>query len=129
MVPPPIAACACADVQPSRPAVRLVRLDPALEQAAQDLYANRWQTFLWITLPLILPGVVGGRCCPSRSPFDDFITTNSNSGSEVTLPMYVWGAAKKTLSAQINVVGTAMLVLALVLTLGGRLVGERRASR
>ena len=46
--------------------------------------------------------------------FDDFIITNFNSGSEVTFPMFVWGAAKKALPPQINVVGTAMLVIALL---------------
>ena len=60
--------------------------------------------------------------------FDDFIITNFNSGSEVTFPMFVWGAAKKALPPQINVVGTAMLVIALALTIIGRLISERRAK-
>jgi spermidine/putrescine transport system permease protein len=106
---------------------RLVGLDPRLEQAAQDLYANRLQTFLRITLPLIMPGVVGAAMLSFSLSFDDFIITNFNSGSEVTFPMFVWGAAKKALPPQINVVGSAMLVIALLLTIGGRLISERRA--
>jgi spermidine/putrescine transport system permease protein len=105
---------------------RLVGLDPRLEQAAQDLYANRLQTFLRITLPLIMPGVVGAAMLSFSLSFDDFIITNFNSGSEVTFPMFVWGAAKKALPPQINVVGTAMLVIALLLTIGGRLISARR---
>jgi spermidine/putrescine transport system permease protein len=106
---------------------RLVGLDPRLEQAAQDLYANRWQTFWRVTFPLILPGLVSAALLSFSLSFDDFIITNFNSGSEVTFPMFVWGAAKKALPPQINVIGTAMLLIALVLTVVGRLVGERRS--
>ncbi|SDR97318.1 spermidine/putrescine transport system permease protein [Friedmanniella luteola] len=108
---------------------RLVGLDPRLEQAAQDLYADRWQTFWRITFPLILPGVVAAALLSFSLSFDDFIITNFNSGSEVTFPMYVWGAAKKALPPQINVVGTAMLLIALVVTIAGRAIGDRRAAR
>jgi spermidine/putrescine transport system permease protein len=107
---------------------RLIGMDPRLQQAAQDLYANRTQTFLRITLPLIMPGVVGAAMLSFSLSFDDFIITNFNSGSEVTFPMFVWGAAKKALPPQINVVGTAMLVIALALTITGRLISERRAK-
>ena len=92
---------------------RLIGLDPRLEQAAQDLYANRVQTFTRITLPLILPGVVSAAMLSFSLSFDDFIITNFNSGSEVTFPMFVWGASKKALPPQINVIGTAMLLVAL----------------
>ena len=107
---------------------RLVGMDPRLEQAAQDLYANRTQTFLRITLPLIMPGVVGAAMLSFSLSFDDFIITNFNSGSEVTFPMFVWGAAKKALPPQINVVGTAMLIVALALTIIGRVISEKRAK-
>ncbi len=106
---------------------RLIGLDPRLEQAAQDLYANRTQTFLRITLPLILPGVVSAAMLSFSLSFDDFIITNFNSGSEVTFPMFVWGASKKALPPQINVIGTAMLLIALAAVLIGRAVGARRA--
>lgn len=106
---------------------RLIGLDPRLEQAAQDLYANRTQTFLKITLPLILPGVVSAAMLSFSLSFDDFIITNFNAGSEVTFPMFVWGAAKKALPPQINVIGTAMLVIALLLVIVGRFIAKRRA--
>jgi spermidine/putrescine transport system permease protein len=105
---------------------RLVGLDPRLEQAAQDLYANRFETFRRITLPLIMPGVVGAAMLSFSLSFDDFIITNFNSGSEVTFPMFVWGAAKKALPPQINVVGTAMLLIALAFVITGRVISARR---
>lgn len=107
---------------------RLIGLDPRLEQAAQDLYANRVQTFMRITLPLILPGVVSAAMLSFSLSFDDFIITNFNSGSEVTFPMFVWGASKKALPPQINVIGTAMLLVALLVVVIGRFIGARRAK-
>jgi len=106
---------------------RLVGLDPRLEQAAQDLYANRVQTFFRITFPLIMPGVVSAAMLSFSLSFDDFIITNFNSGSEVTFPMFVWGTSKKALPPQINVIGTAMLLIALFVVIVGRAIGKRRA--
>ncbi|MTD15547.1 ABC transporter permease subunit [Nakamurella sp. YIM 132087] len=105
---------------------RLVGLDPRLEQAAQDLYANRWQTFWRITFPLIVPGIAGAAMLSFALSFDDFIITNFNSGSEVTFPMFVWGASRKAIPPEINVVGTAMLVIALLFTVAGRMITARR---
>lgn len=107
---------------------RLAGMDPRLEQAAMDLYANRTQTFLRVTLPLVLPGIVSAALLSFSLSFDDFIITNFNSGSVVTFPMFVWGAAQRALPPQIYVVGTAMLVVSLVLVGLGRLIGRRRAG-
>lgn len=108
---------------------RLAGMDPRLEQAAMDLYANRTQTFLRVTFPLVLPGIVSAALLSFSLSFDDFIITNFNSGSVVTFPMFVWGAAQRALPPQIYVVGTAMLVVSLVLVGIGRLIGRTRAAR
>lgn len=105
---------------------RLVGLDPRLEQAAQDLYANRWQTFWRVTFPLVLPGIAGAAMLSFALSFDDFIITNFVSGSDVTFPMFVWGAWRKALPPEINVVGTGMLVIALVFVIAGRILSGRR---
>ena len=51
--------------------------------------------------------------------FDDFIITNFNAGNTITFPMFVWGAAQRGIPPQVNVVGTVMFLIALVLVLGG----------
>ena len=107
---------------------RLAGMDDNLEQAAMDLYATPTQTFWRITFPLVFPGILGAALLSFSLSFDDFIITNFVSGSEVTFPMYVWGASRKALPPTINVVGTAMLVIALALTITGRLISERRAK-
>ncbi|MFG1914051.1 ABC transporter permease [Micromonospora sp. NPDC048898] len=95
---------------------RLAGMDRRLEEAAMDLYANEWQTFRRITLPLVLPGIVAAALLAFSLSFDDFIVTNFNAGTTVTFPMYVWGAAQRGIPPQVNVISTAMFALALLLT-------------
>ncbi|HXH77890.1 ABC transporter permease [Nocardioides sp.] len=107
---------------------RLAGLDPRLEQAAMDLYANEAQTFRKVTFPLVFPGILAAALLSFSLSFDDFIITNLNAGQEVTFPMYVWGAAQRGVPPQINVIGTAMFFLALALVVAGEL-RARRAAR
>jgi spermidine/putrescine transport system permease protein len=105
---------------------RLAGLDSRLEEAAMDLYANEWQTFRRITLPLAAPGIFAGALLAFALSFDDFIITNFNSGNTITFPMFVWGAAQRGVPPQVNVIGTAMFVLALLAVAGGELVKRVR---
>jgi spermidine/putrescine transport system permease protein len=105
---------------------RLAGMDPRLEQAAMDLYANRFQTFIRITLPLVFPGIIAAALLSFSLSFDDFIITNFNAGSTVTFPMYVWGAYQRALPVQVNVIGTGMLLVSLVLVGIGRLATSRK---
>ena len=107
---------------------RLAGMDPRLEQAASDLYANEWQTFWRVTVPLTLPGIISAALLSFSLSFDDFIITNLNSGQAVTFPMFVWGSAQRGVPMQVNVVGTIMFVLALSLVVGQQVV-ERARSR
>ncbi len=93
---------------------RLAGLDSRLEQAAMDLYANEWQTFWRVTFPLVFPGILAAALLAFALSFDDFIITNFNAGRTTTFPMYVWGAAQRDIPMQINVVGTAMFLVAIV---------------
>ena len=106
---------------------RLAGLDPRLEQAAADLYANELQTFRRITLPLAAPGIAAGALLAFSLSFDDYIITNFNaSNASITFPMYVWGAAARGTPVQINVIGTAMFLLAVVAVAIGQLAGRTR---
>jgi spermidine/putrescine transport system permease protein len=106
---------------------RIASLDPRLEQAASDLYANEFQTFTRITLPLVAPGIAAGALLAFSLSFDDYIVTNFNaSSSSVTFPMYVWGAAQRGTPVQINVIGTAMFIIAILAVGAGQLVASRR---
>jgi spermidine/putrescine transport system permease protein len=106
---------------------RLAGLDSRMEQAAMDLYANEWQTFWRITFPLVFPGILGAALLAFSLSFDDFIITNLNAGNEVTFPMFVWGSAQRELPMQINVVGTAMFLIAVLIVLTTMLRGRQAA--
>jgi spermidine/putrescine transport system permease protein len=101
---------------------RLAGLDPRLEQAAMDLDANEWETFRRVTLPLVAPGIAAAAMLSFALSFDDFVITNFNSGTTVTFPMYVWGSSQRGVPMQVNVVGTAMFIVALLVLF----VGEAR---
>jgi spermidine/putrescine transport system permease protein len=104
---------------------RLTGLDPALEQAAHDLYASGPQTFLRVTLPLVAPGIGAAALLSFAISFDDFVVTDFNAAPDsVTFPMYVWGAAARGTPVQINVIGTLLFVLALVAVGVSRLAGR-----
>lgn len=108
---------------------RVMSMDPRLEQAAQDLYASPAQTFLRVTLPLAAPGIAAGALLSFALSFDDYIVTSFNAGNSVTFPMYVWGSAQRGTPVQVNVIGSAMFLLAVVLVVAGQLVAGRRRAR
>lgn len=105
---------------------RLSGLDDNLEQAAMDLYANASQTFWRVTFPLVLPGIVGAALLSFSLSFDDFIITNLNSGQEVTFPMFVYGANQRGVPMEVNVIGTAMFIISIVIVLGNEIVRRRQ---
>ncbi len=79
-----------------------------------------------MTLPIAAPGIAAGALLSFALSFDDFIITNFNAGSTVTFPMFVWGSAQRGTPVQINVIGTAMFLVAVVCVLVGQLAGSRR---
>jgi len=108
---------------------RLVGFDRHLEEAAMDLYANEWTTFRKVTLPLIAPGIFAALLLAFALSVDDFVITNFNAGATVTFPLFVWGAARVGAPPQINVIGTAIFVLAVGVMLANVAVQTRRARR
>lgn len=112
---------------------RIVGLDDHLEEAAMDLYANEWETFRRVTLPMIMPGVVAAYMLAFALSFDDFVITNFNSGTIQTFPTFVYGASRRGIPPQVNVLGTMIFLTMLVVTvlflvLQGRREGRRAAS-
>ena len=105
---------------------RIASLDPRLEQAAMDLYANEFQTFRRVTLPLVAPGIAAAALLAFSLSFDDFIITNFNSGTVTTFPKFIYGAAARGIPAQANVIASAVFFLALALVIVGQVVSRKR---
>jgi spermidine/putrescine transport system permease protein len=108
---------------------RLTGMDNRLEHAAMDLYANEWQTFRLVTLPLAMPGIVAAALLAFSLSFDDFIVTNFTSGQAVTFPLYIYGAKLKEFPPQLFVVGTLMFVVSLSIVLTGEALRRRRVKK
>jgi spermidine/putrescine transport system permease protein len=108
---------------------RIASLDPRLEQAAMDLYANEFQTFRRVTLPLVAPGIAAAALLAFSLSFDDFIITNFNSGTMTTFPKFVYVSAARGIPPQANVIGSAMFIIALAVVILGQIVGRKRAVK
>lgn len=101
--------------------------DMRLEEAAQDLGANEWQTFRHITLPLILPGIIGGALLAFTLSLDDFIITFFTTGSGTSLlPVEVYGQVKRAITPKINAISTLMLLVSISLVFLSQFVQRRR---
>jgi spermidine/putrescine transport system permease protein len=96
---------------------RLIGFDRHLEEAAQDLGANAWQTFWRVTLPLIAPGVLAAGLLAFALSIDDFVITNLNSGSTVTYPLFIWGAARVSIPPEVNIVATMIFVFTVAIAI------------
>jgi spermidine/putrescine transport system permease protein len=107
---------------------RLVGFDRHLEEAAMDLGANEWMTFQKVTLPLIAPAILAALLLCFAISIDDFVVTYFNSGSKVTFPLFVWGAARVGAPPQVNVIGTAIFVVALTAMLANVLIQTYRSK-
>jgi spermidine/putrescine transport system permease protein len=105
---------------------RIATLDPRLEQAAMDLYANERETFRRVTLPLVAPGIAAAALLAFSLSFDDFIITNFNSGTMTTFPKFIYTSAARGIPAQANVIGSAMFFLALAIVIIGQFVSRKR---
>jgi spermidine/putrescine transport system permease protein len=108
---------------------RLAHMDPTMEDAAADLYANRWQAFRKVTLPLIMPGVLAGALLALTLSLDDVVITSFVQGpGSTTLPVYVFGLIRRTVTPVINAVSTVMVAASMLLVLAS-LVFQRRSEK
>jgi spermidine/putrescine transport system permease protein len=108
---------------------RLIGFDRHLEEAAMDLGADPLTTFRKITLPLIAPAMVAAALLGFALSIDDFVITYLNAGSTQTFPVFVWGAARVAVPPQVNVVASAIFIVAIAIALGNVLWEYRSAKR
>ena len=90
--------------------------DWRLEEAAQDLGANEWQTFWHITFPLILPGILGGALMAFTLSLDDYVITFFTVGPGTPiLTIEVFNRIRRGVTPEINAISTVMLLLSVAL--------------
>jgi spermidine/putrescine transport system permease protein len=108
---------------------RLIGFDRHLEEAAMDLGANELVTFRKVTFPLIAPAMLAAALLGFALSIDDFVITYLNAGSTQTFPIFVWGIARVAVPPQVNVVASAIFLVAIALGLGNVLWQYRSAKR
>lgn len=70
---------------------RFEGFDPSVEEASADLGENAWWTFWRVTFPMVFPGVLASLLLTFTVSFDEFIMAFFLTGTDPTLPMYIWG--------------------------------------
>jgi spermidine/putrescine transport system permease protein len=108
---------------------RVQTLDPVLEEAGRDLYANPNQVFWKITFPLLLPGIISAALLSFSLSFDDFIITYFNSANVETFPKFIYVAATRGVPAEANVIASAVFLTAILIVLVTQINGAIKRKR
>ena len=95
---------------------RLAGMDESLTEAARDCGASPWNAFRYITLPLIMPGVIAGALMAFTLSIDDFVITFFTAGAgTITLPLQIYSMIKIAVTPEVNAVSTLLMLLTLAL--------------
>ena len=95
---------------------RMASIDPGLEEAASDLYANEWRAFWRVTFPLLLPGILAGALFAFTLSLDDYVITFFTSGpGSTTLPVRIYSMVKRGITPEINAVSSLLLIASMFL--------------
>jgi len=95
---------------------RLAGMDESLTEAARDCGATPWEAFRYVTLPLIMPGVIAGALMAFTLSIDDFVITFFTAGAgTVTLPLQIYSMIKIAVTPEVNAVSTLLMLLTLLL--------------
>ena len=105
---------------------RLQGIEASYEEAAQDLYANRWKTFKHVLMPIMGPGIISGFLLSFIISLDDFIITNFVKGAGVeTLPTAIFGAVKQGIKPNIMALSTLLLLFSIFLVTLSYVIGKK----
>jgi len=102
--------------------------DPTLEDAAQSLGAEEIQTFRYVTLPALMPGVISGALLMFMLALNEFVVRLIITTTETeTLPVAIYGAIRGNISPQIAAVASIYVLIAIAaIVVADRLVGLER---
>ena len=106
---------------------RMQRIDPALEEAAQDLGADEITTMVKITLPLLMPGILSAALIAFPWSFNDYLITFFTAGvGTTTLPIHIFSLVKHGLSPMVNAIGTLVILLPILLVILAGILQRKR---
>lgn len=106
---------------------RLSGFDKFVEEAAMDLGANRFKTFLKVTLPIISPGVVSGVMLAFTLSLDDVVISFFTAGpGSNTLPLKIFAMVKTGVTPEVNVLSTLILLVTMIILFGSTILQIRK---
>jgi spermidine/putrescine transport system permease protein len=109
---------------------RLQQVDVALEEAAYDLFANRLQTFRFVTFPLILPAVVSAFLIAFTTSFDEYAVASFVNGSTTTFPIYLISAFRSPHNLpQVIAVAVVVITISLLVVVAAEVWRRRVEAR
>lgn len=94
---------------------RLAGYDNSIEEASMDLGASRIKTFLYVTLPVLAPGIAGGALLAFTLSLDDVIISYFTNGQTMTFPLKVWASIKSGVAPDVNALSTLILIGTIIL--------------
>lgn len=103
--------------------------DVSLEEAALDLGSGVVETFRRVTLPIVAPGIVSSMLVTFTVSFDEFVLAFFLSGSQPTLPVYIWSQIRFPAKLPNTLALGSLLLLASVLLLVVAELFRRRSSK
>ena len=105
---------------------RLRKIDPVWEEAARDLGASPWQTFVYVTLPLLRPAILGAGLMAFTLSLDDFVVTFFTTGpGSTTLPLKVFSMMRTGVTPAINALSAILVTVSMVM-IGVSLAFQRK---
>lgn len=108
---------------------RMAGMDRSLIEASADLGATSFGTFRQVTLPQLFPGILAGFLLAFTFSFDDFIIAFFVSGSQTTLPIYVFSSIRRGVTPEINAIGSMVLAISLILLITAQSILRRSAPK
>jgi len=110
-------------------AIQVYSFDPALEEAAFDLGASRWQVFREVTLPVLFPGIFSGSLFAFLLSWGNFPLSLYTTGADTTVPEYLYAKMVAGYTPGVPVLGTVSTIGASLILLGGYALIVLRARR
>jgi putative spermidine/putrescine transport system permease protein len=110
----------------------LGRFNRTYEEAATDLGATSWQRVREITLPILLPGIIGVALFGLTLSYDELARTALGAGSQNTLPLEIWAMTTTITSPALYAVGavtTAVSFVVIITALSAIALIQRRRAR
>ncbi len=109
---------------------RLAGMDPAIEEAAHDLGADAWQKFRYVTLPLMMPGVLAGAALAFTASIDDFVISFFTAGpGATTLPILIYSSVKRGITPDINALSTLIVIASILGTITVTMLQRRGRNK